>query len=157
MADVITCPYCGAQVYDRDGNGVQQCEYCRNVIEFDKRHTAHDISRAVPPIPNMTEPHMPDRRKKWKRETVWLMIIHAVLVIFLCIAVETDNNSVGGIVLIFDFLFAFMAATRIGMTVPTSKVLNKFLHVLIFNIIVFLEFWAVLFVGAMFTALISRK
>lgn len=161
MAEVITCPNCGAQVYDMDGNGIQKCEYCRCVIKFDKRQTVSNIPRAVPPSPDMTETHMPDRRKKWNIEIAWLMIIHAVLVFAMCIALETDAEGAGAIVLIFDFMFALIAPMRIGLTVPRSapnaKNPNKFLYIMIFYTIFFIEFWAAVFIGAMFTVLISHK
>lgn len=151
MNNVMKCPNCGAEVFDSNGSGVQECEYCHSNVDFSNANVQQNSSN---PDQNMTadgvEADVQELRRKWIANIRSAMIIHAAIIMFSCIVSHFGSGVAGFVagcvILMIDFVYAIGIATKLALSVVrpnmTTTTIIKVITVIVFYALFFIEYVA---------------
>lgn len=147
MKNVMNCPNCGAEVFNSNGSGVQQCEYCHSTVNFG---SANVQQNTLDPDQNMTADNtaadVQELRSKWIANIRIAMIIHAVLILFSCLVSHFGSSVAGFFILMIDFVYAIGIATKLAVSVVrpnmTTTTIIKVITVIVFYALFFIEYVA---------------
>ena len=147
MKNVMNCPNCGAEVFNPNGCGVQQCGYCRSNVDFGSADVQPSISN---PDQNVTDDNnsadIQELKRKWTADIRNAMIIHAAIIMFSCIVSHFGSGVAGCVILMIDFIYAIVIASKLALAVVrpnmSTTTIIKVISVIVFYALFFIEYVA---------------
>lgn len=145
MKNVMNCPNCGAEVYNPNGSGMQECEYCHSAVDFGNTDVQQNT---LDPDQNMTADNtaadVQALRSKWIANIRNAMIIHAVLILFSCLVSHFGSSVAGFFILMIDFVYAIGIASKLALSVVrpnmSTTTIIKVITVIVFYALFFIEY-----------------